>query len=240
VSFAEIEVVARRLMAAGGYASVAAVRKELKRGSTTTIAEAMRRFWRNQAALDAGNPVALTRLPPEFADAAVELWEQALRLAQQTTKSDDNAARAHLEQLRRDTDFRVHSVELREKQWDMAARVRERALAEAREQVGVLVGELAVTRAELRNRDLQNADLETQLDELRQQLATVIAKAVARHRLRPRTRARSPAASPHGGGARTPRKARLTAARQPKRAPPMKPRRGAAPKRKAGRRGRQG
>ena len=233
VSFADIEEAARKLMAAGGYPSVAAVRKELKRGSTTTIAEAMRRFWKDQAALNAGNPVSLTRLPPEFADAAVDLWEQALRLSQQTTKFDDNAARAHLEQLRRDTDFRVQSVELREKQWDMAARVRERALAEAREQVGVLVGELAVMRAELRSRDLQNVDLETQIDDLRQQLATVIAKAVARHRLRPRTRARSPVASPR-------RKARLTSARQPKRAPPMKSRRGAAPKRKVARRGRQG
>ena len=240
VSFADIEEAARQLMAAGGYPSVAAVRKELKRGSTTTIAEAMRRFWKDQAALNAGNPVALTRLPPEFADAAVDLWEQALRLSQQTTKSDDNAARAHLEQLRRDTDYRVQSVELREKQWDMAARVRERALVEAREQVGVLVGELAVTRAELRSRDLQNADLETLIEQLRQQLATVIAKAVARHRLQPRTRARSPAASPHRSGARTHRKARQSAARQSKRAPQIKSRREATPKRKVARRGRQG
>src|ERR1700676_4198071 len=99
ISFADIEAAARQLMVAGGYPSVAAVRKELKRGSTTTIAEAMRRFWKNQAALNAGNPVALTRLPPEFADAAVGLWEQALRLSQQTVTSDDNAARARLEQL---------------------------------------------------------------------------------------------------------------------------------------------
>ena len=49
----------------------------------------------------------------------------------------------------------------------MAARVRERALTEARDQVGVLVGELAATRAELRSRDLINADLETQIEELR-------------------------------------------------------------------------
>ena len=222
VSFAEIEAAARRLMATGGYASVAAVRKELKRGSTTTIAEAMRRFWKDQAALNAGNPVALTRLPPEFADAAVDLWEQALRLSQQTAKSDDNAARARLEQLRRDTDFRVHSVELREKQWDMAARVRERALSEARDQVGVLVGELAATRAELRSRDLQNADLETQIEQLRQQLATVIAKAVARHRSRPQTRAAPAVTTTHGAGARTRRKARPTVARGPQAGAPDK------------------
>src|ERR1700761_9190279 len=96
VSYAEIEAAARSLMAAGEYASVAAVRGILKKGSRTTIAEAMRRFWKSQAALDAGNPVALTRLPPEFADAAVALWEQALRLAQQTASVEDNAARARL------------------------------------------------------------------------------------------------------------------------------------------------
>jgi len=182
VSFADIEAAARRLMVAGGYPSVGAVRKELKRGSTTTIADAMRRFWKDQAALNAGNPVALTRLPPEFADAAVALWEQALRLSQQTAVVDDNAAREHLEQLRRDIDHRVRSVEMREKEWDMAARVRERALADAREQVSLLMKELAADRAELRSRDSRIADLESQIEEHRRQLATVIAQAIAKNR----------------------------------------------------------
>jgi Plasmid replication region DNA-binding N-term len=77
---------ARKLMAVGDYPSVHAVRVELGRGSTTTISDAMRRFWKDQAALNAGNPVALTRLPPEFADASVELWERALRLSLQTAQ----------------------------------------------------------------------------------------------------------------------------------------------------------
>jgi Plasmid replication region DNA-binding N-term len=235
VSFAEIESAARKLMAAGDYPSVHAVRLELKRGSTTTIAEAMRRFWKDQAALNAGNPVALSRLPPEFADSAVNLWEQALRLSLQTVKSDDNAARAHLDQLRRDTDFRVHSVELREKQWDMAARVRERALTEAREQVGVLVGELAATRAELRSRDLQNADLVAQIEHMHRQMAAVIAKAVVRHRSAPRSRPK-PLASPRRAGVKAPRKAPQRVTRRPKRPPanksPRTPAR-AVPKRNA-------
>jgi hypothetical protein len=182
VSFADIETAARQLMTAGGYPSVASVRKELKRGSTTTIAEAMRRFWKNQAALTAGDPVALTRLPPEFADAAVALWEQALRLSQQTAMVDDNAARARLEELRREATLRIHSVELREKEWDLAARVRERALADARDHVNVLMKELATDRAELRARDARIADLESQLDEHRRRLATVIARAIAKNR----------------------------------------------------------
>jgi hypothetical protein len=182
VSYADIEAAARRLMVAGGYPSVGAVRKELKRGSTTTIAEAMRRFWKDQAALNAGNPVALTRLPPEFADAAVALWEQALQLSQQTALIDDNAARAHLEQLRRDIDHRVRSMEMREKEWDMAARVRERALADAREQIGLLMKELAADRVALRAREVRIADLESQVEEHRRQLSTVIARAIAKNR----------------------------------------------------------
>jgi hypothetical protein len=243
VSYVEIETAARKLMAAGDYASVAAVRKQLKRGSTTTIADAMRRFWRDQAALDAGNPLALTRLPPELADAAVNLWEQALRLSQQTAKAEDNAARASLNELRQDVDRRVHSIELREKHWDMAARVRERALEDARGQVGILVGELAATRAELRSRDLQNAELEKQIEQLRLQLAAVIAKAVARHRSRPRV-STTPVV-PSRERAAVARKRSVAGPARPresKRAPPIKSRRAAgpsAPKPKDARRRRQ-
>jgi Plasmid replication region DNA-binding N-term len=182
VSFAEIETAARKLMADGRYPSVAAVRLELKRGSTTTISEAMRRFWKDQAALNTGDPVALTRLPPEFADAAVELWEQALRLSLQTSQQDDNAARAKIEEIKRDTETRARSLELLEKEWDMAARVRERALADAREHVNMLLHELGNAIAQLKARDTRVADLEIQLEEHRGHLARVISRAVSRSR----------------------------------------------------------
>jgi Plasmid replication region DNA-binding N-term len=182
VSFAEIETAARKLMAAGEYPSVHAVRVELGRGSTTTISDAMRRFWKDQAALNAGNPVALTRLPPEIADAAVELWEQALRLSLQTAKADDTAAHARVQELKRDTDTRARSLELREKEWDMSARVRERALVDTREQVNLLLKELGNATAELRARDSRIADLDSQLESHRRQLVTVIASAVSKNR----------------------------------------------------------
>jgi hypothetical protein len=182
VSYAEIERAARGLMAAGERPTVEGVRKALDRGSPNHITTCMQRFWKNQAALNQGDPVALTRLPPELADAAVAQWEQALRLAQQSARYDDNAARAHLEQLRRDTELRGHSVELREKEWDLAARVRERALADARDHVNVLMKELATDRAELRAREVRIADLESQLEEHRRQLATLITRAIAKNR----------------------------------------------------------
>src|SRR5450631_1061604 len=152
VSYAEIERAARSLMADGERPTIEAVRKTLGRGSPNHIATCMQKFWKNQAALNAGDPVALTRLPPELADAAVAQWEQALRLSQQTARVEDNTARAYLEQLRRDTDARARSVELREKEWDLAARVRERALADTREQVNLLLRQLAGATGELRAR----------------------------------------------------------------------------------------
>jgi hypothetical protein len=142
----------------------------------------MQRFWKDQAALNAGDPLALSRLPPELADAAVAQWEQALRLSQQTAKYEDSQARVQLEQLRRETDVRVRSVELREKEWDIAARVRERALTDARDQVNLLMKELALDRAELRARDARIADLENQLEGHRRQLVTVIARAGSKNR----------------------------------------------------------
>jgi hypothetical protein len=182
VSYAEIERAARAVMAQGLRPTGKAVLEHLGRGSPNHIAESMQRFWKDQAALNAGDPLALSRLPPELADAAVDQWERALRLSQQTAKFEDNQARAQLEQIRRDTDAKVRSVELREKEWDLAARVRERALADAREQVNTLMRELSLDRAELRARDVRIADLESQLEEHRRQLVTVIARAVSKNR----------------------------------------------------------
>jgi hypothetical protein len=182
VSYAEIERAARAVMAQGLRPTGKAVLEHLGRGSPNHIAESMQRFWKDQAALNAGDPLALSRLPPELADAAVAQWEQALRLSQQTAAYEGNAARAHLEQLRRDTDLRARSVELREKEWDLAARVRERALVDARDHINVLMKELATDRAELRARDARITDLESQLEEHRRQLATVIARAIAKNR----------------------------------------------------------
>lgn len=182
VSYADVERTARTLMTAGERPTVKAVLKTLGRGSPNHITHCMQRFWRDQGALNGGDPVALTRVPPELAESVQALWEQALRLSQQTAQHDDNAARARLEGLRRETDARARSQELREKEWDIAARVRERALSDAREHVNVLMKELVLNRAELRARDTRIADLGRQVEEYGRQLATVITQAVLKTR----------------------------------------------------------
>ena len=182
VSYEEIERTARDLMAKGERPTVDGVREALGRGSPNHIATCMQRFWKNQAAISTGNPVALTHLPPELADAAVAQWEKALTLAQQTAQVDDSAARAQLEQLRRETTQHARAIELREKDWDLAERVRERALVEARDQINVLLKELAADRAELRSREARIVDLQSQLEANRQQLALLVTRAVARNR----------------------------------------------------------
>jgi hypothetical protein len=169
-------------MALGERPTVNAVLKTLGRGSPNHITQCMQRFWKEQAALNAGDPVALSRVPPELAESVQAFWAQALRLAGQTAQHDDNAARATLDELQRDTDVRARSLELREKEWDMAARVRERALTDAREQANVLLKELVLNRAELRARDARIADLESQVEDHRRRLAALIARAISKKR----------------------------------------------------------
>ncbi len=193
VSYADVERTARELMAAGDRPTVNAVLKALGRGSPNHVTQCMQRFWKDQSALNSGDPVALTRLPAELADSAKALWEQALRLSQQTAEHEDNVARARLDELKRDTDARARSQELREKEWETAARVRERALTDARAQVNMLMQELVLNRAELRARDTRIADLESQLEEHRRQLETVIARAVSRNREATAEKLRAPA-----------------------------------------------
>jgi hypothetical protein len=132
-------------------------------------------------------------------------------LSQQSAKHDDNEARAQLEQLRRETDIRARSIELRETEWDIAARVRERALAESREQVNLLMKELASDRAELRAGNALITDLEGQLEEHRRQLATIIKRAIDN-----RAAAKSrPAASTKPKAHAAPKKKRALTKRKP-------------------------
>jgi hypothetical protein len=76
------------------------------------------------------------------------------------------------------TEERAHSIELREKEWGIAARIRERALADAREHVGPLLSELSAVRAALRLQKTHIGELEAEV----QQLSGVIERAISKNR----------------------------------------------------------
>jgi hypothetical protein len=95
---------------------------------------------------------------------------KAPSLAQQNAQVDDNVARAHLEQRRRETAHHARALKLRERHWELAA-----------------------DRGELRSCTARVADLELQNQTYRQQLALVVTRAVARNRA---LRAQKPRPSP--------------------------------------------
>jgi hypothetical protein len=127
-------------------------------------------------------------------------------------------------------------LELREKEWDAAARVRERALADARDHLLLVMKTLGREQATIEARDARIADLEAQIDQYRQQIATLIASAIIKNRGRSvRQKAGAGSVPPAHRPARAPRKKPLP---KPIRARPGTAKRASRPlqKRKANRR----
>jgi hypothetical protein len=184
VAYADVERAAIAILKSERRPTVETVRAALGRGSNHTIGEALRRFWRDLGARAEGDPVALSRMPPDIAEFADGLWQRALKLAGEAARHDDNAARERLGQIQLENEIKKLSFELREREMDTQARERERALADSREHLLLLSKTLARDQALLSVRDTRIAELETQVEEYRRQLAALIASAVAQHRSR--------------------------------------------------------
>jgi hypothetical protein len=182
LSYAEIERAALEILATGRRPAVETVRERLGRGSPATIASALKRFWRDLGIRAQGDPAALSRLPSEIIEAVEAIWQRALQLAAQSAKGDQNAARERLEQIRLETEVRAQSFELREKDYESAARERERALADSREHLLSTLRMLESDRAALKARESRILALEAQVENYRQQLARLIARAVKSNR----------------------------------------------------------
>jgi hypothetical protein len=182
LAYAEIERAALEILATGRRPAVETVRERLGRGSPATIASALKRFWRDLGIRAQGDPAALSRLPSEIIEAVEAIWQRALALAAQSAKGDQNAARERLEQIRLETEVRAQSFELREKDYETAARERERALADSREHLLATLRMLESDRAVLRAREARILALEAQVENYRQQLARLIARAVKSNR----------------------------------------------------------
>ena len=143
----------------------------------------LKRFWRDLGIRAQGDPAALTRLPSDIVEAVESIWQRALALAAQSAKHDDNAARERLQQIRVENEVRARSFAMREKEFETAARERERALNEGRSQVTTLMTELASNRATMRAQVARIMDLGAQVEDYRRQLATVIERAVNKNRM---------------------------------------------------------
>lgn len=191
VSYGDVEGAAFEILASGRRPSVETVRQQLGRGSPATIATCLKRFWQTLGTRAEGNPAALARLPSEIAELADGMWQRALALAAQAAKHDHNAARERLEQIQIENDLRAQSFALREKEYETAARARERALADTRDHLLSTMRMLESDRQALRAKDSRIADLEAQVERHRQQLATVIARAVTRNRVADERRPRA-------------------------------------------------
>jgi len=183
VSYGDVEGAAFEILASGTRPSVETIRKHLNRGSPATIAACLKRFWQTLGVRAEGNPAALARIPSEIAELADGVWQRALALAGQAAKHDDNAARERLEQIQIENDVRAQSFALREKEFETAARERERALADSRDHLLLTMKMLESDRATLHARERRIADLEAQVEAYRKQLATLIARAVTRNRV---------------------------------------------------------
>src|ERR1017187_7612345 len=182
VSYADVERAALDILATGPLPSVETIREALGCGSPATIATFLKRFWRDLGIRAQGDPAALTRLPSEIVEAVEAIWQRALALSAQIAKHDDNAARERLEQIRIENQVRAQSFELREKEFETAARERERALADSRDHLLSTLRMLERDRGTLRARDARIAALETQVEDYRRQFARVIERAVTRNR----------------------------------------------------------
>jgi hypothetical protein len=181
VTYGEIERTAITILKEGRRPTVENVREALGRGAPATIADALKRFWRDLGAKAEGDPAALTRMPAEIADLADGLWQKALTLASQAARHDDNAARERLKQLHLENEIRAQSFALREKELDIAARAREQALTESQEHLRALMRVLERDRANHAASEARIAGLQAQLDSYRRQVAAIVTRAVTEH-----------------------------------------------------------
>jgi Plasmid replication region DNA-binding N-term len=200
VSYGEVERAAIAILKTERRPTVETVREALGRGSPDTIGNALKRFWRDLGARMEGDPAALTRMPADIADLADGLWQRALKLAGEAAQHEDNAARERLKQSQLESEIKKLSFDLREQEIDTQARERERALTDSRDHLLLLSKTLARDQALLSVRDTRIAELQTQVEQYRRQLAALIASAVAPYRSR-----RKPTAG-RAVGARAPRR----------------------------------
>src|SRR5271154_6072520 len=135
VSASDISHAADTLLRAGERPTIEKVRAKIGKGSPNTINPMLDAWWKTLSArLDAG-PAALHRLPESVAHVAEALWMQALdesrrRAAQELSRDVRSAAHT-----KDDLEVRSHVLTLREGEFDVRLKDRERTQATLEAQV---------------------------------------------------------------------------------------------------------
>jgi len=188
VSYAEFERAADALLAGGGKPGLDNLRKSIG-GSPETLRQMLRRYWADLAALKRSPAQALMRLPSEVADLADELWQRSLALAAQSASNDDNAARARLEQVKRDNEVRAHSLTVKEQALREREVSREKTVRELQEQVATLLSIVKRNTETIASLQSAKQEAEAEANNYRERLSQLISRAVARNRAaaKPRT-----------------------------------------------------
>lgn len=178
VTQSDVSHAADTLFRAGDRPTVEKVRTQIGRGSPNTIGPMLDAWWSTVASRLDGGPAALHRLPENVAHAAEALWIQALETGRRHASLEHSSKARALAQDQQQTEFRAQVLSLREQELQTVAREREKALAESRDQVSLLMKELSGARATMHAQVSRITELGTEVKALRQQLATIVTRAV--------------------------------------------------------------
>jgi hypothetical protein len=184
VSYADVERAAITLLKSSRRPTIETLRQHIGHGAPSTLGTLLNRFWRDLGLRVEGDPVALSRLPAEVAELADGMWQRALTLAAQSTGQQDTEARARIGEQELRTELRAESFYLREREWDQVARERERALADARDQLLATMKSLTKEQARAHSLEIRMAALKSQSAEYRAQISALIASAITQHQTR--------------------------------------------------------
>jgi chromosome segregation ATPase len=188
VSYSQFERAADALLAAGEKPGLENVRQSIG-GSPETIRQMLKRYWTEVAALKRSPAEALLRLPSEIADLADEFWQRALSLSAQTASHNDNAARARLEQVKRENEVRSHALAVKERVLREREESRDKLTKELQEQVATLLSIVSRNTETIAALQTAKQEAEGQANDYRERLSRLITRAVARNQTatKPRT-----------------------------------------------------
>jgi hypothetical protein len=159
----DVELAADALLRAGERPTIEKIREKIGRGSPNTINPMLDGWWKHLSSrLDAG-PAALHRLPESVAHVAEALWMQALDEGRRRAEQETTRHTRTTAEIKSDLEVRSHVLTLREGELDTRLKDRERQQATLETQLQELT---TLLRREQATRDAQARRISALEDEL--------------------------------------------------------------------------